>query len=115
MNSNAEIAKSFSNGDFEKTYAFISDTAVWTVVGESKFAGRQAIIENCEKVGNYFKSVETDFNTLSVISDGNKVAIEGTAAFIRDGKRVSFISACDVYEFNKDGKISSITSYCIQS
>jgi ketosteroid isomerase-like protein len=111
----AEIARAFSNGDFERTYAFISDTAVWTVIGESKFVGKQAIIDNCEKVASYFKSVDTDFRTLNVIADENKVAIEGTAAFTRDGKQVSFVSACDVYEFSNQGLIESIRSYCIQS
>lgn len=37
------------------------------------------------------------------------------AEFLRDNKRVSFVSACDVYEFNDDNQIQKITSYCIQS
>jgi hypothetical protein len=114
MNPNVEISKAFSNGEFERTYAFISDAAEWTVVGEDKFVGKKAIVDNCEKVGSYFRSVQTDFKTLNVISEGNKVAINGTAEFFRDGGRVSLISACDVYEFNDHGLIESITSYCIQ-
>jgi hypothetical protein len=114
MNPNIEIAKAFSNGEFERTYAFISDAAEWTVVGEDKFAGKRAIIDNCEKVGGYFRSVQTDFRTINIISEGNKVAMNGTAEFFRDGKRVSLMSACDVYVFNKDRQIESITSYCIQ-
>jgi ketosteroid isomerase-like protein len=110
-----EIAKAFSNGEFEKTNNFISDTAVWTVVEEDTFIGKQAIIDNCEQVGNYFKSVTTDFKTLNIIADGNKVVINGTAEFSRDNKRVSFVSACDVYEFNEKSEIKKITSYCIQS
>jgi ketosteroid isomerase-like protein len=115
MNPNVEIAKAFSNGEFERTYASISDAAVWTVVGEDKFAGKKAIVENCERVSSYFKSVETDFKTISVVSEGNKVVVEGTAEFLRDGKRVSFISACDVYKFNDQHQIQMITSYCIQA
>jgi hypothetical protein len=114
MNLNVEIAKSFSNGEFERTYEFISETAEWTVVGEDRFVGKKAIVDNCEKVGSYFRSVQTDFKTLNVISEANKVAINGTAEFFRDGKRVSLISACDVYAFNDHGLIESITSYCIQ-
>lgn len=112
---NTEIAKAFSNGEFEKTFKFIADNAEWTVIGEDKFVGKQAILENCEQVGNYFKSVTTNFNTLNIIGDGNKVVINGTAEFLRDNKRVAFISACDVYEFNVNNQIQNITSYCIQS
>ena len=36
-----EIAKAFSNGEFEKTNKFISDTAIWTVVEEDTFIGKK--------------------------------------------------------------------------
>lgn len=115
MTTNTEIAKAFSNGEFERTYKFISDTADWTVIEEDSFKGKRAIIENCEQVGSYFKSLTTDFKTLNVIAEGNKVVITGTAEFLKDGKRVSFVSACDIYEFNDDDQIQNITSYCISS
>ena len=109
-----EIAKAFSNGEFEKTNKFISDTAIWTVVQEDTFIGKQAIIDNCEQVGSYFLSVTTDFKTLNIIAEGNKVVINGTAEFLKDNKRDSFVSACDVYEFDDNNQIQNITSYCIQ-
>jgi hypothetical protein len=110
-----EIAKAFSNGEFKKTYEFISDSAEWTVIEEDTFIGKQAILDNCEQVGHYFTSVETDFKTLNIITDGHKVVINGTAEFMRENKRISFISACDIYEFNENNQIQNITSYCIQS
>ncbi len=110
-----EIAKAFSNGEFEKAYKYISDNAVWTVIEENMFTSKQAIIDHCEQVSSYFKSVTTDFKTLNIISDGNKVVINGTAEFLRNNERVSFVSACDIYEFNDQNKIQKITSYCIQS
>ena len=108
------IAKAFSAGEFEKTYDFIADDAVWIVVEENSFEGKQAIIENCEKVSAYFKTVTTDFKTFHVIADGNKVVVNGTAEFLRNNKRVSFVSACDIYTFNAEGKVQQINSYCIQ-
>lgn len=110
-----EISKAFSNGEFEKTYNFIANNAIWKVIEEETFEGKKAIIENCEKVGSYFNSVTTDFKTLNVISDNNIVVVNGTAEFIRDNKTVSFVSACDIYEFNDNNQIQTITSYCIQS
>ena len=109
-----EIAKAFSNGEFEKTNKFISDTAIWTAVEEDTFIGKKAIIDNSDQVGSYFQSVTTDFKTLNIIAEGNKVVINGTAEFLRDNQRVSFVSACDVYEFDDNNQIQNITSYCIQ-
>ena len=108
-----EIATAFSSGEFEKIYNFISDNAKWTVIEEEEFEGKQAIIENCWKVANYFKTVTIDFQTIKVISENNNVVINGTAEFLKEGERISFIYACDLYEFNNNNKIQKITSYCI--
>jgi len=109
-----EIAKNFSNGYFEKTYPHISEDAEWDVVEENKFVGKKAIIEQCEQVTQYFKSVKTKFETFNIITEGNKVVISGTAEFIRDKQQVSFVYACDIYEFNKNDHLEKITSYCIK-
>lgn len=58
---NEQIAKDFSIGEFAKTYNSIAENAEWTIIEENHFVGRQAIIENCEQVGAYFKSVTTNF------------------------------------------------------
>lgn len=107
------IAQAFSNGQFESVYPFLAGDVVWTVVEENTFTGKEAVVKQCEQVGAYFRSVTTDFKPLNVLSDQNKVAITGTAEFIRDNKTISFVSACDVYEFNEKGLVQSITSYCI--
>jgi len=109
-----EKSIAFSNGEFDKIYDFIADNAIWTVVEENIFNGKQAIINNCEQVGNYFKSVTTKFETIDVIPKNNKVVVNGTAEFLRDNNRVSFVWASDLYEFNENGQIQQITSYCIQ-
>ena len=108
-----QIAEAFSNGNFELTFPYLAKNVQWTVVGDAFFDGKQAVIDNCSQVAHYFKSVTTHFKTINVIAGDGRVAINGTAEFIRDGKRVNFVSACDVYEFNDDNKLQAITSYCI--
>lgn len=109
-----EIALKFSNGEFNAVLGFISEKAIWTVVGENVFDGKEAIVNNCKQVHAYFQTVETKFTTQHIVSEELKVLVSGTAEFIRDGKSVSFISACDLYEFNGKDQIEKITSYCIQ-
>ena len=76
---------------------------------------KKNILENCNQVANYFKSVTTKFNIAQIITEKNKVVVTGTAEFLRNNKRVSFISACDVYDFNNQNKIQEINSYCINA
>ncbi len=109
-----EVAQNFSMGEFSSVYDRIAEKAVWTVLGENEYTGKDAILNYCEQVSSYFRSVETKFATTHIIAEGRKVVVSGTAEFIRGGKTVSFISACDVYEFSETDQIEKISSYCIQ-
>lgn len=108
-----QTARSFSGGEFETVYPHLADDVVWNVIGEGVYTGKAAVIAQCEQVSAYFKTVTTDFRTLNIIANDNAVAIDGTAEFLKDGKRLSFVCACDVYRFNDQGEVISITSYCI--
>lgn len=107
------IAQAFSAGEFSKCFAYLTEQSIWDTPGEQYVKGKDEIEEFCKKIRAYFDSVTTKFTKLNVIENDNCVAINGTAEFIRNGKRVSYVSSCDVYVFDKDNKIVNITSYCI--
>lgn len=109
-----EIALAFSKGEFEKTFPYMDEDITWTVVEDDEFSGKKAVMQRCKQVSQYFNSVTTRFETLHTLTEGNKVAISGTAEFFKENKRISFVSACDLYEFNANNKLTRITSYCIQ-
>lgn len=108
-----DIATSFSTGKFNLIYDFIAPEAEWEIVGESLFSGREQIIANCERVRSYFNTVMTNFKIANILVDGDKVFINGTAEFFKNDQLVSFISACDFYQFNEQKQLIKITSYCI--
>jgi hypothetical protein len=110
-----QIAEAFSNGNFELTFPYLADNVQWTVIGDNYSDGKQAVILYCNQITNYFNSITTNFKTINIIADKNRVAINGTAEFIRNGERINFVSACDVYEFNDNNELQSITSYCLQN
>jgi ketosteroid isomerase-like protein len=110
---NAQIAESFSAGNFETAYPYLAENVVWAVPGENTFSGRAAVIENCSRTAAYFKSVTTRFEMLNLVNGGNRIAVNGTAEFLKDGKRLAFVWACDMYEFNDEDLLQNITSYCI--
>lgn len=108
-----EISVSFSNGNFELAFPYLSENITWNVVGANVFNGKLDVVENCVRTAQYFKSVQTDFRIEDIIVADNKVVIRGIGEFISDGKRVNKIAACDVYEFNSNNELETISSYCI--
>lgn len=109
----SRLAQAFSSGRFENVYEHMADDIIWNIVGENIFSGKDAVVAKCKQTAVYFNQVTTIFNITNSIASKNRVAINGTAEFIRTNKRVAFVSACDVYEFNEEGLLQTITSYCI--
>lgn len=107
------IAQAFSNGEFQSVFSYLANSIVWHVVGENEFLGKEAVMQQCLQVKAYFDSVTTQFETINCLVDGNKVAINGTAAFHINQKPKAFVWASDLYEFNEDNQLQRITSYCI--
>jgi hypothetical protein len=108
-----DICICFSEGRFQEIYPYFSDDIKWEVIEDTKLEGKDSVIQRCEQIEKYFSSIQTKFVTLNVIANDLKVSINGTAEFIKDSQLVSFISACDIYEFDENHKIKNITSYCI--
>lgn len=108
-----EIAKSFSTGNFIPCFEFLTNETIWDTPGEQTLQGKTEIVTFCEKIKLYFDSVDTNFQILNIIENSSHVVINGIAEFIRDGKRISFISSCDIYEFDDSNYIKNIKSYCI--
>lgn len=110
---NLEIAEAFSSGKFDITYDRLSNNIEWTVFGEKVLQGKEQVIAECDEVKEYFNSITTDFTNYNSIGNDNRIAINGHALFLKDGKTVAEVNACDVYEFDEEGLITSIKSYCI--
>jgi hypothetical protein len=110
---NKEIALSFSGGKFEEVANYIAENVEWNIYEEkTSIAGKNDVLKFCRSVAEYFNSVTTKFETFGVVADENKVAIYGRAEFIRESKTVNIVHSCDVYEFDVEGKMIKIYSYC---
>ncbi len=69
--SKKEIEELFSNGKFDQIMDYLCDEIVWNVVGENIFDGKKSVEENCKQTAEYFKSVETNFQTVDVFITRN--------------------------------------------
>lgn len=108
-----EIARLFSEGQFDKTAEFLAETVTWHIYEEKQLLqGKKAVLDFAAQIAEYFQSVTTAFETSGCIAEGNTVAVYGKATFFRNGNTINSVNSCDVYEFDAAGNIVNIHSYC---
>lgn len=108
-----EIAELFSSGKFNEVENYLSEEIVWNIYEEKKvLSGKKPVIEFMKKTSDYFRSITTKFETFGILEDGDKVAIYGSAEFIRGSKTINTIYSCDIYIFSAFGQIKKVHSYC---
>lgn len=78
-----------------------------------KLDDKNKILEHCQNISGFFKSVEIEFITLNVIRNYNSVCINCRTVFKIDNDIKAIVNSCDDYEFNDVNKIKKIYSYCI--
>ena len=108
-----KIAESFSTGNFEFTFPYLSETIKWIIIGENEFKGKSTVVANCKQTAEYFQSIQSNFTIEDTIAANNKVVVRGRAEFIKNGQTVELILACDVFEFNDNEQLEKVLSYCI--
>ncbi len=113
MKTNKEIATLFSNGKFKEVADTLAGDIEWNIYeNDMSLKGKEAVLVFCKKIAEYFESVTTKFEMSGIVEENSKVSIYGYAEFIKEGKTVSKVNSCDVYEFDDSSKIKNIFSYC---
>ncbi len=112
--SKKEIAELFSTGKFEATFPYLAEEVIWKIAGDKQLNGKSEVVSICKDAALTESLSQTIITTEQVIKDDNKVVIKGSGEFIRHGKKVRLVAACDIYEFNADHQVESISSYCIE-
>lgn len=113
MRSNLEIAQLFSMGKFNQVTDRLSDNVEFHIYEDDQhLKGKENVLDFCKDIAAYFASMETDFQESGYLVDRSKVVIYGSGTFQRDGKLISMVHSCDVYEFDDSGMIQNIKSYC---
>ncbi|RZM28800.1 MAG: hypothetical protein EOO88_07490 [Pedobacter sp.] len=106
-------ARLFSGGKFHQVAGALSDDVEFHIYEDKKhLIGKSEVLEFCKSIAEYFVSIETDFKECGNVVGDDKVVIYGYGEFKKGGELVNAVHSCDVYEFNDDGMILKIHSYC---
>ena len=109
-----QIAEAFSSHRFAEVYPHLAPDVTWVVPGQDSIAGREAVIATCEASGAEFAGMEqVEFSRFLSIPGPDAAAVDAVARYVSDGS-VSVVSSADIYEFNADGQVTTITSYAVE-
>jgi len=110
---NLQNVTNFSNGIFDVVFSYLHTNVVWNLFNQGCITGKDNVVDECKRIATYFETVDTDFQTTHTIQENNKIVISGVGIFSRNGNLLSEVNSCDIYVFDENNQIISISSYCI--
>ena len=108
-----QIAEAFCSYRFAMTYPYMADEIKWSIVGKEELAGREAVIDQCDKAAKYLETVSANITKLKINRAETFVVVEGAAQFQDQENQTSSVASCDVFQFS-DERLVEITSYVVE-
>ncbi len=110
-----QIAEAFSGHRFAETYAQLADEVRWVMPGQSAVEGKPAVIEACNaSAAEMADLASVEFTRFVSVADDRAAAIDAVGRHVSPDGSVSVVSSADIYEFDVDGRVATITSYAVE-
>jgi hypothetical protein len=109
------IAEAFSGHRFAETYEHLAEDVRWVLPGQVTIEGRRAVIQTCEASAAEMAQLDSaDFTRFIVLAEARMAAVDAICRYVSADGSVSVVSSADIYEFDADGRVTTITSYTVE-
>ena len=110
-----QIAEAFSGHRFTETFDHLAADVRWVLPGQTTIEGRSAVIEACNSsAADMAQLASAEFSRFVSVADDRVAAVDAVGRYVGTDGSVSLVSSADVYEFNGDGHVTTITSYAVE-
>ena len=110
-----EIAEAFSGHRFADAYPHLRDDVRWVLPGDEPIVGREAVVATCETTAGHLAGLaRAEFSRFVVVADDRVAAIDAIGHYVPHDGSTSVVSSADIYEFDDDGRVATITSYAVE-
>ena len=110
-----QISEAFSGHRFTETYEHLADDVRWVLHGESAIEGKDAVVAACDSSAAEMAEMATvEFSRFDSVAGDRLAVIDAEARYESQDGSVSIVSSADVYEFDDDGLVKTITSYAVE-
>jgi ketosteroid isomerase-like protein len=110
-----QIAEAFSGHRFEEAYDYLAEDVRWVLPGQTTIEGKAAVVEACNSsAAEMAKLTSATFSRFVSVADDRIAAIDAVGRYVSPDGSVSVVSSADVYEFDGEGQVTTITSYAVE-
>jgi ketosteroid isomerase-like protein len=109
------VAESFSGHRFAEAYEYLAEDVRWVLPGHTTIEGKRAVVEACDTSASEMASLASaEFGRFVSVACDRVAAVDAVARYVITDGGVSVVSSADVYEFDGDGRVTTITSYAVE-
>jgi ketosteroid isomerase-like protein len=110
-----QIAEAFSGHRFTETYDHLAANVRWVLPGQAPIEGRRAVVAACNtSAAEMAQLTSTEFSRFVSVADAKVAAVDAVGRYVSPDGSVSVVSSADIYEFDGDGLVTTITSYAVE-
>ena len=110
-----QIAEAFSGHRFTGTYDHLAANVRWVLPGQATIEGRDAVVAACNSSATEMAQVTSaEFSRFVSVAGDRVAAVDAVGRYVSPDASVSVVSSADIYEFDGDGLVSTITSYAVE-
>lgn len=110
-----QMAEAFSGHRFSETYDHFAANVRWVLPGEVPIEGREAVVAACDSSTEQMAQLaSTEFSRFVSVADDRIAAVDAIGRYVSPDGSVSVVSSADIYEFDGDGLLTTITSYAVE-
>ena len=110
-----QIAEAFSGHRFPETYEHLAADVRWVLPGASAIEGKSAVIAACNSsAAEMAELTSLELTRFVSVADDSVAAIDAVGRYESADGSISVVSSADVYEFDGDGQLATITSYAVE-
>ena len=109
------VAEAFSGHRFADVYDRLDSDVRWVVPGQQTLAGKDAVVAACEStLADMSQLASTEFSRFVAVGDAHVAAVDAIGRYVSHDGSTSVVSSADIYEFDDDGLVITITSYAVE-
>ena len=110
-----QISEAFSGHRFPQTYDHLADDVRWVLLDHGAIEGKDAVVEACGATAAAMAElVEVEFSRFDSVAGDRLAVVDAEARYESPDGSVSVVSSADIYEFDGDGQVTTITSYAVE-